>query len=122
MDMFGRRRYCPAVRSATPYLREKALREAGNMPIQAGAQGVIKVAMGKLVPVITRFREEGYIINPLVQIHDDLLFEVEDRGIDYIVPVIQEVMENAVELSVPTPVDPEVGKNWAEMKKWRKAA
>jgi DNA polymerase I-like protein with 3'-5' exonuclease and polymerase domains len=121
-DMFGRRRYCPAVRSATPYLREKALREAGNMPIQAGAQGVIKVAMGKLVPVITRFREEGYIINPLVQIHDDLLFEVEDRGIDYIVPVIQEVMENAVELSVPTPVDPEVGKNWAEMKKWRKAA
>jgi DNA polymerase I-like protein with 3'-5' exonuclease and polymerase domains len=121
-DMFGRRRYVPAVRCADQYIHARALREAGNMPIQAGAQGVIKVAMGKLVPYIVSLRDAGHIINPLVQIHDDLLFEIETKILGWVIPMIQTIMESAVELSIPTPVDPEVGQNWAEMQKFKEAA
>jgi len=122
VDWVGRRRYVPAVRCRSRYLVEEALRMAGNHPIQAGAQEVIKTAMGDLVPWVKKFRGDGNTANPLLQIHDDLLFEIADDFLGTAIPVIQGVMENAVTLSIPTPVDPEVGKNWAEMKKWRKAA
>ena len=117
-DMFGRIRFCPAVRSSDDYAVEKALREAGNMPIQGGAQGVIKKAMGELVPVYKDFRSAGFTCNPLIQIHDDILFEIQDDILDGAVPVIQEVMENVVKLKIPIPVDPKVGKTWGNMWGW----
>jgi len=122
VDMFGRRRYTPAVRCKTKYLQEKALREAGNHPIQAGAQGVIKTAMGKLWPVIQDWRKEDRIVRPLIQIHDDLVDEIANKDMAVVLPIKKKIMEDAVTLRIPTPVDQQFGNRWEPMYPWKEAA
>ena len=117
-DMFGRVRYTPEVYSALEYVRDAGLRQAVNAPIQSGAQGIIKEAMKRLVPVYRLWQQVGFYVKPLMQIHDELMFEVEDWALPYVIPWIKEVMVEAVELSVPVKVDAEVGKNWGDMVKW----
>jgi len=120
-DMFGRVRWVPEVYSSLDYIREKGLREAINTPIQSGAQGIIKEAMRRLVPVYRDWQAAGYVVRPLLQVHDELLWEVEDGVLDLVVPELVTVMKEVVELDVPVEVDVEVGKNWKEMKEWREA-
>jgi len=117
-DMWGRIRLTPGVRAADKYIVEKTLREAGNMPIQSGAQGVIKKAMGKLNSVYKQFRNEGWHCWPLLQIHDDILSEVEIPLIPIFIPIVAATMEHVVKLSVPIPVDPEIGLNWGALGKY----
>ena len=116
-DMWGRIMYVPGVKAHNMWVKLEALRKAGNAPIQMGAQGVIKQAMGDLVPVLKDLSEMG-ICRPLIQIHDDILFEIDDHLLPIAVPRIVDVMENAVTLKVPTPVDPKTGKDWGTMDKW----
>ncbi len=111
-DMWGRTRLTPGVRASDQYVIEKTLREACNMPIQSGAQGVIKKAMAKLNPVYRDFRAQGYWCWPLLQIHDDILSEVDADLLPELVPIVVSIMEGAVELSIPTPVEPEIGVSW----------
>jgi len=113
-DMFGRRRLTPGVKSAHKRIREEALREACNAPVQSGAQGIIKVAMGQLIPVYRQFNAW-----PLLQIHDDIIFEIPEETLDRAVPAIVKTMENAVKLSLPTPVDPKVGDRWNSLKEYK---
>jgi uracil-DNA glycosylase family 4 len=120
-DYFGRIRFIPGVRAKDKYLQEEALRQAGNMPIQALAAGVIKIAMADTYKVSKDFQKMGIICRPLLQVHDDLIFEVQKSEIDYVAPVIQSVMETAVTLKVPTPVDPKVGKVWNQMEEYHVA-
>ena len=115
-DMFGRRRLVPEVGSAHPRIVNAGLRQAVNAPIQSGAQGIIKEAMKLLTPVYREFQSAGYRCHPLLQIHDDLMFEVSDEILDVVIPNIKSVMESAVKLVIPTPVDNKIGKNWEEMK------
>lgn len=89
------------------------------MPIQSGAQEVIKIAMGELMPHIELFRSDGRVIRPLIQIHDDLVFEIGDNDLGVFLPILKNVMEHAVELKVPTPVDIKMGKRWEPMSKWK---
>lgn len=111
-DMFGRRRLIPEIRSAHRYIQADGLRAACNAPIQMGAQGVIKQAMGKLVPVYRRYRAR-----PLMQIHDDLIHEARDDDLlDEFIGEKVYIMENCVQLAVPLKVDPKVGQSWATMK------
>jgi uracil-DNA glycosylase family 4 len=117
-DMWGRIRITPAVRAFDKYVVAKTLREACNMPIQSGAQGVIKKAMAKLNPIYKEFRAMGFWCWPVMQIHDDILSEVDVRVIDAVVPLIESTMESAVQLSIPTPVDPEVGYRWGKLKSY----
>ena len=120
-DMWGRVRFVPSVKSSNKWAQLEALRQAGNMPIQAGAAGVIKKAMASLIPVYKGFQKAGYICNPLLQIHDDLLFEVQDAIIDIFVLCLIHHMESVAILKVPIKVDVEVGKTWSEMlpyKEW----
>ena len=102
VDMFGRRRLTPEVHSSSKKIQEEGMRYAMNQPIQSGAQGVIKLAMGR---IWREMQEEiqGDIIRPLLQIHDDLLVEVRDEEVPWIVPVIQGIMESAVQLTIPDP-------------------
>lgn len=118
-DMFGRRRYIPHANAKNKRLQAEALREAGNHPIQSGAQGIIKRAMGALVPVYREFRSQMILWNPLIQIHDDLVNEVADEHVDMIVGVLLHIMESVVTLKVPVKVDAKTGKKWGSLKKWK---
>lgn len=117
-DMWGRIRHCPGIFSTNRNLRSEALRQAGNAPIQSGAQGVIKEAMGRLVPVLADFRSQGHDVRAVLQIHDDLPLLLPISSLDTVAPVVVDVMSNAVDLLVPTPVDPDVGVNWGELEGW----
>jgi len=117
-DIFNRMRLIPDVKSGIRRIVEEGLRKAVNGPIQMGAQGIIKEAMGQLVPVYREFKNQGYIFRPLIQIHDDILWEVEDGLLETVVPLIKGIQEAAVEISVPVVVDMKVGKRWNNMEKW----
>jgi len=115
VDMWGRQRLVPGAQAYNKWVVAKALRQAGNMPIQSGAQGVIKKAMGELTTPYKDFQSDGFVCDPLLQIHDDLLFEVSDELIPIWTPIMIGIMEGVVKLDVPTPVDPQVGKSWGGM-------
>lgn len=118
-DMWGRIRFVPGIRSTNKWIRMEAERQAGNAPIQMGAQGVIKEAMGRLVPVYRDlYRDLG--VKSLLQIHDDLLWEMPEAMVDVAIPQIEKVMESAVPKGflVPATVDFKVGKRWRGMEKW----
>lgn len=117
VDMWGRRRLIPELRSSSKKIVEEGLRYAINQPATSGAQGVIKTAMRVLwEDFITRM--PAGMIRPLLQIHDDLLFEVREEEAEWVSAMIQGYMENVVRWSIPTPVDPKMGKTWGDMKKW----
>jgi uracil-DNA glycosylase family 4 len=119
-DMFGRMRLAPELLSVHRRVVEAGIRQSVNAPIQMSAQGIIKEAMGQLVPILGEFGLGT--IRPLLQVHDDLIFECRDDLIEVIVPIIRYVMENCVELSVPLRVDTKVGKSWGDMSKWKPTA
>lgn len=115
-DMFGRVRMIPEVMSVHRRVVEAGIRQCCNAPIQMGAQGIIKQAMGDLYPI---YREFGGKVRPLLQIHDSLEVEVADEILDVVIPISLEVMENCVSLSVPIRADAKVGKVWGKMEKWK---
>jgi uracil-DNA glycosylase family 4 len=113
-DLTGRKRLVPEVRSCHYWIREAGLRQAGNAPIQMGAGSIMKEAMGNLYDVVALFHGMFYC-KALLQIHDDLLFEIGDGGLYMAVPFIKGIMEKSMELSIPTPVDVKCGKRWGSM-------
>jgi len=117
-DMFGRAKYVPEIYSTLPWVKEKGLRAAVNFPIQSTAGGIIKRAMAELVPVYRGWQSRGYTVRPLLQVHDELVFEVDERVTDAVVPELCAIMVGAVELAVPVLVDVEVGDNWKEGEDW----
>lgn len=114
-DLFGRKRLIPEVASVHKKVREAGLRQAVNAPIQMGAQGIIKQAMVDLTPVYNKWRKWGYRMDPLIQIHDELIFQVQSDILIEVADNIKQVMENTVPLSLPTPVDQKVGETWGDM-------
>lgn len=118
-DMFGRIRWVPELRSSLRYVREAGIRQAVNAPIQSGAAGILKEAIRQIMPLVDRWQNEyGVVCRPLLQVHDELLFEVEDAYLDVIAPQFHDVMVGAVELTVPLKADVEVGKNWKCMEEY----
>jgi DNA polymerase-1 len=111
-DMFGRIRRIPETLSHMKGVVNAGLRQACNAPIQMGAQGIIKEAMRQLWPIYPEFPN----CKLLIQVHDELIFEMPEEVIGSAVPVIQAVMENAVTLTIPTPVEWAVGQTWEELK------
>ncbi|MGQ4650028.1 DNA polymerase I [Lyngbya aestuarii] len=87
------------------------LRAAANSPIQGSSADIIKVAMVKLPEVLQKYRARM-----LLQVHDELIFEVSPEDWQELQPQIKETMESAVELSVPLVVEVKAGKNWMETK------
>ena len=87
------------------------LRAAANAPIQGSSADIIKIAMVKLHEVLKPYRA-----NLLLQVHDELVFEVHPEEWAEIQPQIKSAMESAVELSVPLLVEIHAGQNWMEAK------
>jgi len=120
-DMWGRIRYIPGIRSTNRWIRMEAERQAGNAPIQMGAQGIIKEAMGRLVPLYREVQEEMGYCKPLIQIHDDIVWEMEEWMPTIIIPQIRGVMIGVTprDFIVPLGVDFKSGTKWGSMDKIR---
>ncbi|OGO00252.1 MAG: DNA polymerase I [Chloroflexi bacterium RBG_13_52_12] len=111
--LLGRRRYIPDINSANRQVRESAERMAINMPVQGTSADIIKVAMINLYREMEKRRLKSKM---LLQVHDELVFEVPDDELDLMRQLVSDVMDSAVALDVPLKVDTKVGKNWGEMK------
>jgi DNA polymerase-1 len=110
--LLGRKRYIPELTARNPSLRAAGERMAINMPIQGTAADIIKIAMVRLADRIPR---EGLRARLLLQVHDELVFEVPRDEVPRLAAVVREVMETALPLDVPLVVDIKVGDDWDRM-------
>ena len=109
--LFGRRVHVPSLREKNPARRGFGERAAINAPLQGSAADIIKRAMARIPKALER---EKLSARMLLQVHDELLFDVPEAEIDRTASVVKEVMEGAAHLSVPLTVDTGVGDNWDE--------
>ncbi|MCX8012658.1 MAG: DNA polymerase I [Desulfobacterota bacterium] len=109
--IFGRIRYLPEIDSPNRTVREFAERVAINTPIQGSAADIIKIAM---LRIDRQIREKKLNARMILQIHDELLFEVNENNLSSFIPLIKEEMEGAVNLNVPIKAKVGFGKNWYE--------
>jgi len=110
--LLGRRRYMPELRSRNGGIRQQAERMAINAPVQGTAADIIKIAMNRLQEQIKERKLRGKM---LLQVHDELLFEVPESEVVEMGDLVCSTMESAMELTVPIRVDLKAGKNWGEM-------
>ena len=109
--LLGRRRYLPDVYSRNQVVRGAAERNAVNAPIQGSAADIIKIAM---VRIAQRLEKERLSTRMLLQVHDELLFDVPKAELELVTPLIREEMQQAYKLSVPLIVEIGTGNNWLE--------
>ncbi|MBS1581249.1 MAG: DNA polymerase I [Bacteroidetes bacterium] len=109
--LMGRRRYLPDITSANNTVRAQAERIAINAPMQGTAADIIKVAM---VRIHDRIKQEGLRSRLLLQVHDELVFDLHRDEEAVMKALVKELMEGALQLDVPLVVDMGVGKNWLE--------
>lgn len=107
----GRRRYLKDINSQNQVVRGGAERNAVNAPIQGSAADIIKIAM---INIQKRLINENWKSKMLLQVHDELVFDVHNSELERIKPMIKEEMESAFVLDVPLEVDMGEGKNWLE--------
>ncbi len=110
--LFGRRRYFPDINSGIGMLVSAAERMAVNMPVQGTQADLIKMAMIE-VEQFTRDRED---VQLLLQVHDELVFEIDSKAVEKVVPKIAKMMQGVWSSDVPLVVNVEIGKNWGEMR------
>ncbi|MDX2413594.1 MAG: DNA polymerase I [Bacteroidales bacterium] len=109
--MFGRRRYLRDINSRNAMLRSNAERNAINAPIQGSAADIIKVAM---INIYKKLEEGSLNAKMILQVHDELIFEVLESDLESLKAMVIEEMESAVKLKVPLIVDYGTGTNWLE--------
>jgi len=108
----GRRRYIPEINSGNLQLRNQAERMAVNMPIQGLAADIIKLAMIVADRLIQKKYREAKMV---LQVHDELLFEIPEPQARKFAHDIKAEMENVYKLSVPLIADVKIGDNWGEI-------
>jgi DNA polymerase-1 len=111
--VLGRRRFLPEINSSNRMVREAAERMAINAPVQGSSADIIKVAMINLHREIEKKNLKSKM---LLQIHDELLFEVPEEEVEVMKSLVAELMPRAVELRVPVKIDIKLGRNWGEMR------
>lgn len=109
--LFNRRRYIPELKSRDNNIRQFGERVAINTPIQGSAADIIKLAM---INIHRRLNQEGLKGRMILQVHDELLFEIPEKEIKKIEKIVVQEMEGVVSLSVPLKVDIGMGSNWRE--------
>lgn len=107
----GRRRYLKDINSQNAVVRGGAERNAVNAPIQGSAADIIKIAM---INIQKRFNQENFQSKMLLQVHDELVFDVYRSEIERVMDVVKYEMEHAFQLDVPLVVDMGTGNNWLE--------
>jgi len=111
ITLFGRKRYLPDIVSHNATVRSFAERNAVNSPIQGTAADIIKMAM---VTIHRRLKEEGLKAQMIMQVHDELNFNVPVNEIDRVRAIVVNEMQNVVHLTIPLIADCGVGTNWLE--------
>ncbi len=109
--VLGRRRYLKDINARNNVVKSAAERNAVNAPIQGSAADIIKVAM---INIHQKLKEKDSKTKMLLQVHDELIFDVPKEELEDLQSLIKEEMENAYELSVPLKVDIGTGQNWLE--------
>jgi len=109
--LLGRRRYIKDINSANAILRKAAERNAINAPIQGTAADLIKIAM---VRISREIKKQKLDCRMILQVHDELVFEVRKTDVERIKRTVRELMSTALQLSVPLDVDINEGKSWYE--------
>jgi len=110
--VLGRRRYIPEINSPNRQIREAAERMAINMPVQGTSADIIKIAMVELHHEMEKREMRSRMI---LQVHDELVFEIPPEELDLMKELVSKIMPNALKLSVPLKIDIKLGKNWGEM-------
>jgi DNA polymerase-1 len=111
VTLFGRRRAVPEILSRNSVTRQLGERLAINSPIQGTAADIIKIAMINIRKI---FMEQNLRSKMILQVHDELLFEIQKQELETIMAVVKKEMEGVITLSVPLNVSISYGKNWAE--------
>ena len=109
--VLGRRRYLKDINSVNMMVKSGAERNAVNAPIQGSAADIIKIAM---INIYKKLTTENYQSKMLLQVHDELVFDVHNSELEKIKPMIKFEMENAFKMEVPLEVEIGTGKNWLE--------
>ncbi len=114
---FGRRRYFPALKSKLPFVRAQAERMAINAPMQGTQSDIVKLAMVRIHALIeAKYTGKAALV---LQIHDELIFEVDEKEVTAFAPEVKDIMERVVSAEelkgIPITVSAEAGKNWGEM-------
>ena len=110
----GRRRALPELKASNPHLRSFAERAAVNTPVQGGSADIIKKAMVRLFEGLKHSKD----VFMLLQVHDELVFEVRKDSLEKAAVLIRKEMEGAYQLSVPLKADLKTGLNWRDMEKY----
>jgi len=109
--VLGRRRYLKAINGSNAIVRGAAERNAVNAPIQGSAADIIKIAM---INIHKKLSEENYKSKMLLQVHDELVFDVYNPEMEKLKAMVKSEMENAYKLTVPLDVELGVGSDWLE--------
>lgn len=110
-NLFKRKRYMPDIKSASKEQKAFIIRTAINTPVQGTAADLIKVAM---IRIFNEFKKRNLKSKMILQVHDELVFEVFPKELEEVKEIVKDKMENAIKLKVPLVVDIKYGKNWAE--------
>ena len=111
--LLHRRRYTPDITNRNFNLRSFAERTAMNTPIQGSAADIIKLAM---VQFANKMKDKDFKAKLLLQVHDELIFEVPEDELEAFQPFVEDIMDNALELSVPLSVESSSGQTWYDAK------
>jgi len=114
--LFGRRRYFPELKSHLPFMRASAERMAMNAPLQGTAADLVKLAIIKVNDELAK-KKMLPKVHLLLQIHDELMFEIEEGVINEVAPVIEKAMTSVGEMKVPLKVNYGAGERWGEISK-----
>ncbi|HER23947.1 MAG TPA: DNA polymerase I [Candidatus Atribacteria bacterium] len=112
LTLLNRRRYLEGINSQDRKIREFNERVAINAPVQGSAADLIKLAM---IKIDESFKKEQFQSRLLLQIHDELIFEVYQPELEQVERTVKDIMEHSLELSVPIKVNLKTGNNWAEL-------
>ncbi len=109
--IFHRKRYLPDINSRNHTVRAFAERNAVNAPIQGSSADIIKLAM---INIAKSFKEKGLKSKMILQVHDELVFDVVAKEKEIVLELVKYEMENVIDLEIPLTVDCNAGKNWLE--------
>lgn len=111
--MFNRKRNIPELKNTVYTIRQSGERIALNTPVQGTAADIIKLAM---VKVYKAFKDNNLKSKMIIQVHDELIFDVPKEELEKVQKIVTDIMDNVCDLSVPLDIDIHYGKNWAEAK------
>jgi len=113
ITILNRRRFIPEIKSSNKIVKSLGERLAMNAPIQGSAADIIKLAM---VNVYDKLKEKNLKSKMILQVHDELIFNVKKDELEIVTKLVKEEMENVLDLRVPLEVDVNLGKTWYEAK------